>query len=51
MVVVLVERTGHSYQELMEAPYEDVLQMNVDALADARSREEARRQRSQDSHF
>jgi len=42
MVVVLVERTGHSYQELMEIPYEDILQMNVDALADAQARQEAR---------
>jgi len=41
MVAALVEATGHGYGELMEAPYEDVLQMNVDALAASEAREEA----------
>jgi len=41
MVTALVEATGHSYGELMSTPYEDVLQMNVDALAHAEAKEEA----------
>ena len=41
MVAALVEKTGHGYQELMESPYEDVLQMNVDVLAHAEAQEEA----------
>jgi hypothetical protein len=41
MVAALVEATGHGYGELMETPYEDVLQMNVDALAVSKARKEA----------
>jgi len=41
MVAALVEATGHGYQELMQAPYDDVLQMNTDALAHAKAQEEA----------
>ena len=44
MVAALVEATGHSYGELMKSPYEDVLQMNVDALAHAEAKAEARQQ-------
>jgi len=39
MVAALVERTGHSYKELMGLPYEDVLQMNVDVLARQETKE------------
>jgi hypothetical protein len=42
MVAALVERTGHSYRELMELPYEDVLQMNVDVLAREETKEKLR---------
>jgi hypothetical protein len=41
MVAALVERTGHGYQELMKTPYEDLLQMNVDILAQAKAEEKA----------
>lgn len=41
MVAALVERTGHGYKELMDTPYEDVLQMNVDVLAQASAEQEA----------
>ena len=44
MVAALVERTGHSYRELMEMPYEEVLQMNVDVLAREQTKEELRDQ-------
>jgi hypothetical protein len=40
MAAALVEQTGHSFDELMSSSHEDLLVMNITAIAISNDREE-----------